>query len=125
MVFALRSFILISAIERTFARVSFPTLFLFGWPEPFSMPASLRMRSAAGGLFVTNEYERSSKTVTTAGTMLPVSDAVRSLYSLMNCPMLMPCGPSAVPTGGAAVAFPALICTFTTALIFLAIPLPT
>src|SRR2546430_292177 len=53
-VLALRSFILISAIERTFARVSFPILFLFGWPEPFSMPASLRMRSAAGGLFVTN-----------------------------------------------------------------------
>src|SRR2546426_9447075 len=81
------------------------------------------MRSAAGGLLVMNEYERSSKTVTTAGTMLPVSDAVRSLYSLMNCPMLMPCGPSAVPTGGAAVALPALICTLTTALIFFAISL--
>ena len=53
-VFALRSFIFISAIERTFALVIFPTLFLFGCPEPFSMPASLRMRSAAGGLFVTN-----------------------------------------------------------------------
>src|SRR2546422_8041158 len=78
------------------------------------------MRSAAGGLLVMNVYERSSKTVTTAGTMLPVSDAVRSLYSLMNCPMLMPCGPSAVPTGGAAVALPALICTLTTALTFFA-----
>ena len=29
-VFALRSAIFVSAIERTFARVSFPTLFLFG-----------------------------------------------------------------------------------------------
>src|SRR5229473_5482443 len=37
--------------------------------------------------------------------------------------MLMPCGPSAVPTGGAAVAFPAWICTLTTALIFFAISL--
>src|SRR2546428_13055448 len=37
--------------------------------------------------------------------------------------MLMPCGPSAVPTGGAAVALPALIWTLTTALIFFAISL--
>src|SRR2546428_9289807 len=87
------------------------------------MPASLRMRSAAGGLLVMKVYERSSKIVTTAGTTVPVSGAVRSLYSLMNWPMLMPCGPSAVPTGGAAVAFPAAIWTLTTALTFLAMSL--
>src|SRR5258708_2810647 len=115
---ALRSAIFVSAIERTFALESVPTLFLFGVGEPFSIPSSLRMRSAAGGLFVTNVYERSSKIVTTAGTTVPVSGAVFSLYSLMNWPMLMPCGPSAVPTGGAAVALPAWIWTFTTALIF-------
>src|ERR1039458_2407343 len=32
--------------------------------------------------------------------------------------MLTPCGPSAVPTGGAGVAAPAFSCTFTTAAIF-------
>src|SRR5438309_2824064 len=37
--------------------------------------------------------------------------------------MLMPCGPRAVPTGGAAVALPAWICTLTTALIFFAMSL--
>ena len=57
---AFRSFIFVSAMLRTFARVSLPTLFLLGWADPFSMPASLRMRSAAGGLLVTKEYERSS-----------------------------------------------------------------
>src|SRR6266498_3721524 len=41
----------------------------------------------------------------------------------MNWPMLMPCGPSAVPTGGAAVALPAWIWTLTTALIFFAMSL--
>src|SRR4029079_8776001 len=120
MVLAVRSAIFVSAIERTFALESVPTLFLFGVGEPFSRPSSLRMRSAAGGLFVTNVYERSSKIVTTAGTTVPVRGAVRSLYSLMNCPMLMPCGPSAVPTGGAAVALPAWIWTLTVALTFFA-----
>src|SRR5260370_37265235 len=115
---ALRSAIFVSAIERTFALESVPTLFLFGVGEPFSIPSSLRMRSAAGGLFVTNVYERSSKMVTTAGATVTVSVAVFSLYSLMNWPMLMPCGPSAVPTGGGAVALPAWIWTFTPALIF-------
>ena len=33
--------------------------------------------------------------------------AVRSLYSLRNAIMLMPCWPSAGPTGGAGVALPA------------------
>src|SRR5579863_551878 len=35
--------------------------------------------------------------------------------------MLTPCGPSAVPTGGAGVAFPAGICSFTEPVIFFAI----
>src|SRR2546425_1002175 len=35
--------------------------------------------------------------------------------------MATPCGPSAVPTGGAGVALPAGICSFTTALTFFAI----
>ena len=52
---AFRSFIFVSAIFFTAARLIFPTFSLFGLPEPFSMPASLRMRSAAGGDFVTND----------------------------------------------------------------------
>src|SRR5262245_61850364 len=52
----------------------------------------------------------------TAGTMLPTMLAVRSLYSLTKPMMLMPCAPSAGPTGCAGVALPAGICRLTTAL---------
>src|SRR3978361_1699361 len=38
--------------------------------------------------------------------------------------MLTPCGPSAVPTGGAGVALPAGICSLTNPVTFLAISLP-
>jgi hypothetical protein len=41
-----------SAIFRTWARVTRPTLFRFGWPEPFSTPASFLSSTAAGGVFV-------------------------------------------------------------------------
>src|SRR6478609_316805 len=50
----------------------------------------------------------------------PVLSAVRSLYALVNSTMLMPCGPSAVPTGGAGVALPAGSCSVRTIRIFLA-----
>ena len=43
-----------------------------------------------------------------AGITWPTLSAVFSLYYLVNSMMLMPCGPSAVPTGGAGVALPAL-----------------
>src|SRR5262249_31176750 len=48
----LRSGILISAILRTWARVTRPTLFRFGCPDPLSMPASFFSRTAAGGVLV-------------------------------------------------------------------------
>ncbi len=38
---------------------------------------------------------------------------VLALNALQNSMMLTPCGPSAVPTGGAGVALPAGICSFT------------
>jgi hypothetical protein len=47
----LRSGILISAIFRICAFVTLPTLLRFGWPDPFSMPASFFSRIAAGGVF--------------------------------------------------------------------------
>src|ERR1035438_4142552 len=46
---------------------------------------------------------------------------VLALKALQKSMMLTPCGPSAVPTGGAGVAFPAGICSFTDAVIFFAI----
>src|SRR5579875_3480578 len=49
--------------------------------------------------------------------MLPRWDSVAALYCLTKSMMLTPCGPSAVPTGGAGVAAPALSWTLTTAAI--------
>src|SRR5204862_2398510 len=51
----------------------------------------------------------------------PSSFAVRALKFLQKSMMLTPCGPSAVPTGGAGVAFPAAIWSFTIACTFFAI----
>src|SRR6516225_9095319 len=48
----------------------------------------------------------------------PRWDSVAALYCLQKSMMLTPCGPSAVPTGGAGVAAPAFSCTLTTAAIF-------
>src|SRR5690625_4341368 len=45
-------------------------------------------------------------------------DSVSALYALQNSMMLTPCGPRAVPTGGAGVAWPAGSCTLTSAAIF-------
>ena len=63
---------------------------------------------------------RSSKTVIWAGMICPVWAAVFSLYDFVNSTMLMPCGPSAVPTGGAGVALPAGNWSASTIRIFLA-----
>ncbi len=64
--------------------------------------------------------ERSSKIVIWAGITWPTLSAVFSLYDLVNSTMLMPWGPSAVPTGGAGVALPALSWSVRTMRIFLA-----
>ena len=56
-----------------------------------------------------NVNERSSKTVISAGITMPRWFSVAALYALQKSMMLMPCGPSAVPTGGAGVACPAWI----------------
>src|SRR5215472_17549750 len=47
--------------------------------------------------------------------MFPRWLSVAALYCLTNSMMFTPCGPSAVPTGGAGVAWPAGSCTLTTA----------
>src|SRR5262245_5011978 len=53
--------------------------------------------------------------------MSPSSFEVFALKFLQKSMMFRPCGPSAVPTGGAGVAFPAWICSFTIACTFFAI----
>src|SRR5690606_30952812 len=53
--------------------------------------------------------------VISTGTTLPRWDSVAALYCLQKSMMLTPCGPSAVPTGGAGVAAPACSCTLTSA----------
>src|SRR5829696_1374085 len=51
----------------------------------------------------------------------PSSFEVFALKFLQKSMILTPCGPSAVPTGGAGVALPAAIWSFTIACIFFAI----
>src|SRR6266568_4678632 len=61
--------------------------------------------------------------VISAGIICPACFSVRALYSLQNIMMFTPCGPRAVPTGGAGLALPAGNCNRTTALIRFAIVL--
>jgi hypothetical protein len=120
MSFALRSVIFVSAIWRTCSRLTRPTdSRLVVW-APLSSPAAFLSMSPAGGVLRTNVNERSSKTVIWAGMTWPALSAVFSLYDLVNSTMLMPCGPRAVPTGGAGVALPAGSWSVSTMRIFLA-----
>src|SRR5204863_3155270 len=56
----LRSGSLISAIFLTYALVTEPTLFRFGVPDPFSIPASFFSSTAAGGGLVMKEKDLSA-----------------------------------------------------------------
>src|SRR5215208_6319544 len=118
---AFRSGSFFSAIWRTWASVMVPTLVRFGSPEPFSMPMAWRIRTAAGGVLVTNVNERSSLTVMTTGIVVPMSFAVWALNALTNSMMLMPCWPSAGPTGGAGEACPPGACSLIVVSTFFAI----
>src|SRR5579859_2724977 len=117
-VVAFRSGIFVSAICRSCALVSVPTLVLCGSALPLSTPMAFLISSGAGGVFVMKVNDRSSKIVISTGMMLPRWASVAALYCRTKSMMLTPCGPSAVPTGGAGVAAPAGSCTLTTALIF-------
>src|SRR5437773_1176178 len=103
---AFRSGIFVSAIRFTCSRESRPTLVRFGAPEPLSSRSASLIRTAAGGVFVMNVKERSSKTVISTGVMRPFWSAVCALNALQNSMMLTPCWPSAGPTGGAGLAWP-------------------
>src|SRR3990172_2518748 len=117
---ALRSFIFVSAIWRTWDRLSVPTFWRIWAGLPFSSPAAFLIRSDAGGVLRAKVNDRSSKTMISTGMMLPAWEEVRSLYSLQKAMMLAPCWPSAGPTGGAGVALPASSWSLMTARIFFA-----
>src|ERR1041385_745231 len=116
--YALRSLAFASAIALTCSRVTLPAFSRRGFSEPLSIPAAFLSMFTAGGVLRTNTKLRSSKTVISAGTTSPACCAVRSLYDRQNSMMLTPCGPSAVPTGGAGVALPAWSSIFRTVRIF-------
>src|SRR5215472_13333157 len=95
-----------------------PTLVLCGSALPLSTPAAFLISSGAGGVLVTKLKVRSSKIEISTGMMLPRWLSVAALYCLTKSMMFTPCGPSAVPTGGAGVAWAAGSCTLTTAASF-------
>src|SRR5271157_1010027 len=117
-----RSGILILAISSTWALVILPTLVLFGSAEPLARLTARLISTGTGGVLVMKVNERSLKMVMTTGMINPswsLAD-VLALNALQNSMMLTPCGPRAVPTGGAGVALPAGICNFTLPVTFLA-----
>src|SRR5580704_8026088 len=118
-----RSGILSLAISSTCFRVILPTLILFGSADPFARFTARFTSTATGGVFVMKVNERSEKMVITTGMISPSWSfaEVFALKALQNSMMFTPCGPSAVPTGGAGVALPAGICSFTCAVTFFAI----
>src|SRR5215211_6476083 len=99
----------------TWSSVSVPATALPGVVEPLSTPRAWRMSTGVGGVFRTKVKLRSSKTVISTGTMVPFWASVAALYALQKSMIATPCGPSAVPTGGAGVAAPAGIWILTTA----------
>ena len=56
---AFRSASFSCAIAWTCSLVIVPTLFVFGSPDPFSMPAASRMRTAAGDDLTSKSNDRS------------------------------------------------------------------
>src|SRR5256885_1467413 len=102
---------LVLAISSTCFLVTFPTLLRFGSAEPLTIPAARSNSTEAGGVFKMNVKVRSVYTVTSTGKIIPSGSlAVLALNCLQKSMMFRPCGPSAVPTGGAGVAFPAGSC---------------
>ena len=55
-----RSLIFVCAMSVTCAIVTRPTLFRFGWPDPFSSFAALNSSVATGGVLVMKVNERST-----------------------------------------------------------------
>src|SRR5712692_533942 len=89
------------------------------------MPAARSSKIDAGGVLRMNVKVRSVYTVTSTGKIIPSGSlAVLALNCLQKSIIFKPCGPSAVPTGGAGVALPAGSCSLMVVCIFLAMSLP-
>ena len=76
------------------------TLTELGFAEAVSMPQAFLMRTAAGGVLVMKEKERSAYTVITTGMIRPISFLVLSLNSFVKLGIARPYWPRAGPTGG-------------------------
>src|SRR6476659_2656097 len=110
--FALRSFILTSAISRSCERLMLPAADLPVSEEPFWIFAAFFRRKDAGGVLVVKENDRSAYTVITVGIGAPFSSScVAALKALQNSMMLTPRWPSAGPIGGDGLAMPAGTCS--------------
>src|SRR5207302_10624585 len=93
-------------------------------PEPVDKHSAFLKSAETGGIFVMNVNDRSSKTVITAGMIIPGSFVlVFSLNCLQKSIMFTPCWPRAGPTGGAGFAAPAGICSLICVLTFFAMGL--
>src|SRR5580704_1621437 len=114
-----------SASSRTCFMVTLPTFVLLGSFEPapgfllVASPAAFLSRTLVGGVFSKMLKLRSEYTVRTTGMIMSLP-CVFALNSLQNAMMLMPCGPSAGPTGGAGLALPATSWSLTRPATFLA-----
>src|SRR5215468_8998334 len=76
-----RSGRLSTAISRTWARVTLPTLPRFGSAAPFSTPAAFFSNTEAGGVLVMKVKDRSAYTVMITGMIIPGCACVLAL----NC----------------------------------------
>ena len=71
------------------------------------------MKYEAGGVFVSNENDLSTKTVIIVGVGIPASSAwVAALNVLQNSIIFRPACPKAGPIGGDGFAWPAGTCSF-------------
>src|SRR6267154_3674335 len=116
-----KSLIFILTMSSTCLRVTLPTFSLLGVLDPDVMPAAFLSNTDAGGDLVMKVNDLSWNTVITTGITRPASALVAALNSLQNAMMLTPCWPSAGPTGGAGLAWPAGICNLICPVIFFAI----
>jgi hypothetical protein len=94
--------------------VILPTLVLCGSADPLARFTARLISTGTGGVLVMKVNERSENGDHHRDDQpFLILAEVLALNALQNSMMLTPCGPSAVPTGGAGVALPAGICSFT------------
>merc|ERR1719265_2683839 len=84
-----------------------PTCCLPGCEAPFSNPTSFLISTDVGGVLSLNVKLLSSKIGISTGMTVQTLSEVLLLYSLQNAIIFTPFAPSAGPTGGAGLAFPA------------------